>query len=73
MALADILQYIDNQQRFYVDQLKEFVLNGASGTEIKREAIRGGMVTLRRSALNMMLQGVTTISEVFRVSTSDAN
>ncbi|HIF91925.1 MAG TPA: type IV-A pilus assembly ATPase PilB [Myxococcales bacterium] len=55
------------------DQLKEFVLNGASGTEIKREAIRGGMVTLRRSALNMMLQGVTTISEVFRVSTSDAN
>jgi type IV pilus assembly protein PilB len=55
------------------DQLKEFVLNGASGTEIKREAIRGGMVTLRRSALNMMLEGVTTISEVFRVSTSDAS
>jgi type IV pilus assembly protein PilB len=54
------------------DQLKEFVLNGASGTEIKREAIRGGMVTLRRSALNMMLKGVTTLSEVFRVSTSDA-
>ncbi len=55
------------------DQLKEFVLNGASGAEIKREAIRGGMVTLRRSALNMMLEGITTISEVFRVSTSDAN
>jgi type IV pilus assembly protein PilB len=54
------------------DQLKEFVLNGASGTEIKREAIRGGMCTLRRSALNMMLDGVTTISEVFRVSTSDS-
>jgi len=54
------------------DSLKEFVLNGASGAEIKREAIRGGMVTLRRSALNMMLDGVTTLSEVFRVSTSDA-
>ena len=54
------------------DSLKEFVLNGASGAEIKREAIRGGMVTLRRSALNMMLEGVTTISEVFRVSASDA-
>jgi len=53
------------------DQLKEFVLNGASGAEIKREAIRGGMVTLRRSGLNMMLDGVTTISEVFRVSMSD--
>ncbi len=55
------------------DSLKEFVLNGASGAEIKREAIRGGMVTLRRSALNMMLDGVTTISEVFRVSTSDSS
>jgi type IV pilus assembly protein PilB len=54
------------------DQLKEFVLNGASGAEIKREAIRGGMVTLRRSALNKMLEGVTTLSEVFRVSASDA-
>ena len=54
------------------DQLKEFVLNGASGAEIKREAIRGGMVTLRRSALNKMLEGVTTISEVFRVSASDS-
>jgi len=53
------------------EPLKEFVLNGASGTEIKREAIRGGMVTLRRSALNMMLDHVTTISEVFRVSMSD--
>ncbi|MCZ6835491.1 MAG: ATPase, T2SS/T4P/T4SS family, partial [Planctomycetota bacterium] len=55
------------------DPLKEFVLNGASGTEIKREAIRGGMVTLRRSALKMMLDGTTTISEVYRVSTSDSS
>jgi len=54
------------------DALKEFVLNGASGTEIKREAIRGGMCTLRRSALNKMIEGVTTLSEVFRVSASDA-
>jgi type IV pilus assembly protein PilB len=54
------------------DSLKEFVLNGASGAEIKREAIRGGMVTLRRSALNKMLEGVTTISEVYRVSASDS-
>jgi type IV pilus assembly protein PilB len=54
------------------DSLKEFVLNGASGTEIKREAIRGGMVTLRRSALSMMMEGVTTISEVYRVSSADS-
>ena len=54
------------------DQLKEFVLNGASGAEIKREAIRGGMCTLRRSVLNKMIEGVTTLSEVFRVSASDS-
>ncbi len=54
------------------DALKEFVLNGASGTEIKREAMRGGMCTLRRSSLNKMLEGVTTLSEVFRVSASDS-
>ena len=53
------------------DELKEFVLNGASATEIKREAIRGGMVTLRRSALNMLHKDSITLSEVFRVSTSD--
>jgi type IV pilus assembly protein PilB len=55
------------------DQLREFVLNGASGAEIKREAIRGGMCTLRRSALNAMLNGVTTLSEVFRVSAADTD
>ena len=55
------------------EELKEYVLNGASSTEIKREAIRGGMVTLRRSALNMMHGQSITLSEVFRVSTADAS
>jgi len=54
------------------EELKEFVLNGASATEIKREAIRGGMMTLRRSALNKLHDQSITLSEVFRVSTSDA-
>ncbi|MCG8592203.1 MAG: type IV-A pilus assembly ATPase PilB [Proteobacteria bacterium] len=53
------------------DELKEFVLNGASALEIKREAIRGGLSTLRRSSLNKVREGVTTLSEVFRVSASD--
>jgi len=53
------------------EAIKEFVLNGASTTELKREAIRGGMVTLRRSALNKLLEGTTTLSEVHRVSTAD--
>ncbi|MDE0886532.1 MAG: type IV-A pilus assembly ATPase PilB [Myxococcota bacterium] len=53
------------------EPIKDFILNGASTAELKREAIRGGMMTLRRSALNKLLQGVTTLSEVHRVSTAD--
>ncbi len=53
------------------ETLKDFVLNGASAAEIKKEAIRGGMMTLRRSALNKMLEGVTTLSEVYRTSAAD--
>jgi len=53
------------------EELKEFVLNGASATELKREAIRLGMVTLRRSALNKFVEGITTLSEVHRVSSAD--
>ena len=53
------------------EELKEFVLNGASATELKREAIRLGMLTLRRSALNKLKEGTTSLSEVFRVSAAD--
>ena len=53
------------------EELKEFVLNGASAAELKREAIRLGMLTLRQSALHKLAEGVTTMKEVFRVSTAD--
>ena len=53
------------------EELKEFVLNGASALELKREAIRLGMQTLRKSALAKLADGTTTISEVVRVSAAD--
>jgi len=53
------------------EELKEFVLNGASALELKREAMRLGMKTLRQSALGMFSQGITTLGEVLRVSTAD--
>ncbi len=46
------------------DGLKELVINGASAAELKQEAIRLGMSSLRMSALAKMMQGVTTLSEV---------
>jgi type IV pilus assembly protein PilB len=53
------------------EELKEFVLNGASAIELKREAIRLGMQTLRQSALKKLSEGTTTLSEVLRVSAAD--
>jgi type IV pilus assembly protein PilB len=53
------------------EELKEYVLNGASALELKREAIRLGMQTLRQSALGKLAEGITTLGEVLRVSTAD--
>ena len=53
------------------EELKEFVINGASSAEIKAEAIRLGMQTLRMSAVNKLKEGMTTIEEVTRTSASD--
>lgn len=53
------------------EELKDFVLNGASAAEIKREAARGGMLTLRASGLHYLKEGVTTIEEVLRVTVAD--
>jgi type IV pilus assembly protein PilB len=53
------------------EELKDFVLNGASSLELKREAIRLGMKTLRQSALSKLVEGVTTLGEVVRISTAD--
>jgi type IV pilus assembly protein PilB len=53
------------------DELKEFVLNGASALDLKRAAIRLGMKTLRQSALGLLAEGITTFGEVLRVSAAD--
>jgi type IV pilus assembly protein PilB len=45
------------------DGLKELVINGASAAELKQEAIRLGMQSLRMSAINKVMNGTTTIEE----------
>jgi len=56
---------------YMYDEIKEFVLNGASAAELKREAVKMGMVTLRQSGLHRLVEGVTTVEEVVRTSASD--
>jgi type IV pilus assembly protein PilB len=48
------------------EDLRELILVGASGLELKRKAIEEGMITLRRSGLRKVMEGVTTVEEVAR-------
>jgi type IV pilus assembly protein PilB len=55
----------------FTDSLKQRVLEGNSTIELKAEAIRQGMKTLRMSGLSKIIEGVTTIEEVARVTAAD--
>jgi type IV pilus assembly protein PilB len=48
------------------EELRELILVGASGLELRRKAVDEGMLTLRRSGLRKVMDGVTTIEEVVR-------
>ncbi|MFH1728158.1 MAG: type IV-A pilus assembly ATPase PilB [Pseudomonadota bacterium] len=50
------------------EEITEFILNGASPSELRREAVRLGMITLRQAAIQKLVQGITTVEEVTRVS-----
>jgi type IV pilus assembly protein PilB len=53
------------------EEIRELILVGASASEIKREAMRLGMMTLRQSAIMRMKEGITTIEEVIRCTAPD--
>jgi type IV pilus assembly protein PilB len=48
------------------DDLRELILVGASGLELRRKAIEEGMLTLRQSGLEKIRAGMTTVEEVVR-------
>ncbi len=48
------------------DDVRELVLIGASALELRRKAVEDGMITLRRSGLRKVMEGVTTVEEVAR-------
>ncbi len=48
------------------DELRELILVGASGHELRRKALEGGMISLRSSGLRKVKDGITTLDEVLR-------
>jgi type IV pilus assembly protein PilB len=53
------------------EEIKELVLARASASEIKKEAIRSGMKTLRQSGMTKIKDGMTTIEEILRSTMED--
>ena len=53
------------------DPIKELVLQGVSATELKAEAMRRGMRTLRMSGITKICQGTSSVEEVARVTAAD--
>ena len=53
------------------EPLKELIIQGASPAELKAEAIRRGMRTLRMSGITKVCQGITSVDEVARITAAD--
>ena len=53
------------------DEIKEMILQGASTSEIKSEAIRVGMRSLRAAGLGKIKEGMTSIEEIVHVTAAD--
>ncbi|RKX31212.1 MAG: type II/IV secretion system protein [Verrucomicrobia bacterium] len=53
------------------DEIRRLIVARASSNEIKTEALRHGMHTLRMDGWDKVLAGITTIAEVLRVSEED--
>ena len=48
------------------DEIRELILVGASALELRKKAIEQGMITLRRSGLIKVRDGIITLEEVMR-------
>ena len=48
------------------DELRDMILAGGTAIDIKRKAAENGMISLRRSGLIKIKEGITTIEEVVR-------
>jgi type IV pilus assembly protein PilB len=46
------------------DEIRDLILAGASAMDLRRKAIERGMITLRRSGLTKVIEGVTSLEEM---------
>jgi type IV pilus assembly protein PilB len=53
------------------EAIRELIFSGGNTDEIKKCAIKGGMESLRMSGIRKMLEGITTVDEVFNTTFAD--
>jgi len=53
------------------DEIKDLILSKAQSKDIKKVAMKNGMVTLRRSGLDKISEGITSVEEVLRETVKD--
>jgi len=53
------------------EPIRQLIIKHASGDEIKREAMKAGMITLRMDGMEKALQGLTTLEQALTASESD--
>ncbi|MDH4218384.1 MAG: type IV-A pilus assembly ATPase PilB [Aigarchaeota archaeon] len=53
------------------DEVRDLVLSRAQSKDIKKKAIKNGMITLRRSGLIKTMEGITSVEEVLRETVKD--
>ena len=52
------------------EPIRDMILKGANGDDLRRTAVQQGMITLQRAGLNKVFDGLTTIDEVLRITSS---
>jgi general secretion pathway protein E len=50
------------------DEIRNLILKTSDSNTIKKKAVEKGMVTLSRDGAQKVVEGVTTIEEIFRVA-----
>lgn len=50
------------------DHIKSLIVRNVDAGQIKKAAIERGMITLREDGIAKVLQGITTIEELFRAT-----
>ncbi len=52
------------------ETVRELIMRNANDNEIRRAAIANGMITLQRAGLNKVFDGLTSVEEILRITSS---